>query len=57
MVIRISGREIFSRFRKFKMKRICNIEQDVFKRRLKRKTKVPKIVSNIEIVCHKENIV
>ena len=57
MVIRISGREIFSRFRKFKMKRICNIEQDVFKRRLKRKTKIPKIVSNIEIVCHKENIV
>jgi len=57
MVIRIPGREIFSGFRKFKMKRICNIKQDVFKRRLKRETRVPKMISNIEIACHKKDVV
>jgi len=55
MVIRILGEKIFSKFRKFKIKRI--IKQNILRKRLKRETRVSKTVPNIEIAHHKENIV
>jgi len=57
IVIKVPGGEIFSRFRKFKMKIIHNIEQNIFKRRLKKETRALKTVPNIEIACHKEDVV